>query len=68
MRFAVFLESPPDSGGGFVQALSTVESLMRMGDKQYEFVVFTPLESTHQRLLEYGIESYSECDASADAQ
>lgn len=57
MRIAVFLESPPDSGGGFVQALSTVESLMRMGEKQHEIVVFTPVERTHRRLLDYGIKS-----------
>lgn len=57
MRIAVFLESLPDSGGGFLQALSTVESLMRMDEKQYEIVVFTPAERTRQRLLEYGIES-----------
>ena len=57
MRIALFLESPPDSGGGSVQALSTVESLSRLREMQHQVVVFTPHESMHRRLLEYGIES-----------
>ncbi len=57
MRIALFLESPPESGGGFVQALSTVESLLRLREKQHEVIVFTPLERTRQWLLGYGIES-----------
>lgn len=57
MRIAVFLESLPNTGGGFLQALSTVESLMRMSEKQHEIVAFTPFELTRQRLLNYGIEA-----------
>jgi glycosyltransferase involved in cell wall biosynthesis len=57
LRIAVFLESPPDSGGGFQQAFSTVESLTKGRATSHEFVVFTPYERSRRRLLEYGVEA-----------
>lgn len=57
MRIALFLECLPDTGGGFQQALSTVESLARRSATKHEFVVFTPFEKTRQLLLKEGIEA-----------
>ena len=55
MRIAVFLESLPDTGGGFQQGLSTVEALTARGASRHECVVFTPYERTRLRLEEHGI-------------
>ena len=57
MRIAIFLESLHDSGGGFQQALSTVESLTRNNASKNDFFVFTRSEDTHQLLLKEGIEA-----------
>lgn len=57
MRIAVFLECLPNSGGGFVQALSTVESLALKGSIAHDVLVFTPFEETRQLLLKHGIEA-----------
>ena len=55
MKIAMFVESPPDAGGGFQQSLSTVHALLGM--REHEFVVFTPLQSAQRRLRDFGIES-----------
>jgi glycosyltransferase involved in cell wall biosynthesis len=57
MRIGIFLESLPDTGGGFQQALSTIESLTCQQETRHEFVVFTPFEQSFKRLLEYRIEA-----------
>ncbi len=57
MRIAVFLECQPNSGGGFVQALSTVVALASAGAMDHAVVVFTPFEATCQVLLQHGIKS-----------
>jgi glycosyltransferase involved in cell wall biosynthesis len=57
MRIAIFLESLHDTGGGFQQALSTVEALTRKNATKHDFVVFTPFEQTKQLLLKEGIEA-----------
>jgi glycosyltransferase involved in cell wall biosynthesis len=57
LRVAIFLESLPDTGGGFQQALSTVESLTSGRPTPHEFMVFTPFEQSRQWLLERGIEA-----------
>jgi glycosyltransferase involved in cell wall biosynthesis len=57
MRIALFLECLPNSGGGFQQALTTVESLARRSVTKHEFLVFTPFEETRQLLLKEGIEA-----------
>jgi glycosyltransferase involved in cell wall biosynthesis len=56
MRIGIFLESLP-IGGGFQQALSTVESLTRNRVMTHEFLVFTPFEQTRQFLLKHGIQA-----------
>src|SRR5450631_1725122 len=55
MRIAIFLESLEDAGGGFQQALSTIESLVRKSATKHEFLIFVPFERTRQRLLKEGI-------------
>ncbi len=57
MRIAIFLESLHDTGGGFQQALSTIEALTRKNATKHTFVVFTPFEQTKQLLLNEGIEA-----------
>src|SRR5262249_35549682 len=57
MRIAIFLESLHDSGGGFQQALSTVEALARNPASKHDFLVFTRSEYTRQLLLKEGIEA-----------
>jgi glycosyltransferase involved in cell wall biosynthesis len=57
LRIAVFVDHAPDQGGGFQQALSTVEALLRSQAIEHEFVVFARFEPARRRLLEYGIES-----------
>ncbi len=58
MRIALFIECSHDAaGGGFQQALSTIESLMRSNATKHEFVVFTPIRQTRRLLLEEGIEA-----------
>lgn len=57
MRIAIFLESLHDSGGGFQQALSTVEALTRKGATKHEIQVFTPHEETRLFLRRLGIEA-----------
>src|SRR5262245_3581305 len=57
MRVALFLEHEPNTGGGFQQALSTIESLVKRNATRHEFVVFTPFERTRRKLLNEGIEA-----------
>ncbi len=57
LRIAIFLESLPDTGGGFQQALSTIESLTRERATRHKFIVFTPFERSRRRLSEHGIEA-----------
>ena len=57
LRIAIFLESLTDTGGGFQQALSTVENLVLGRATSHKFIVFTPFERSRQRLLEHGIEA-----------
>jgi glycosyltransferase involved in cell wall biosynthesis len=57
MRIGVFLESSPETGGGFQQALSTTEFLARKGVTKHDIVVFTSSPKTAQHLLKYGISS-----------
>jgi glycosyltransferase involved in cell wall biosynthesis len=58
MRIALFLECLHDAhGGAFQQGLSTIECLMRQLAAKHDFVVFTPLEKTHQFLLKEGIKA-----------
>jgi hypothetical protein len=55
MRVAVFLESEPSKGGGFQQALSTVESLAHSNSIKHDVIIFTPSEVTRGLLLKEGI-------------
>jgi glycosyltransferase involved in cell wall biosynthesis len=58
IRLGVILERLPHcGGGGFQQALSTVESLTRPGATAHEVFVFTQYELTRQFLLEHGIDA-----------
>jgi glycosyltransferase involved in cell wall biosynthesis len=57
MRIAVFLECLPNSGGGFQQALSTIDALTRSRATTHEFVVFTQFKRTREWLLKFGIQS-----------
>ena len=58
MRIALFLECLHDAhGGGFQQALSTIECLTRHNATKHDFVVFTPFEQTRQFLLKEGIKA-----------
>ena len=58
MRIAIFLESLPEQqGGGFQQALSTIELLARKNSTAHDFLVFTPFEQTRQLLLKEDIEA-----------
>src|SRR5436853_1319859 len=55
LRIAIFLESLPGTGGGFQQALSTIEALVNGRQTPHEFVVLTPYEATRRSLAEHGI-------------
>jgi len=55
MRIAVFLENLPETGGGFQQALSTIEALTVGRPSPHEFVVFTPFEESCRWLRKHGI-------------
>src|SRR5262245_66079638 len=55
MRVALILDSLPNSGGGFQQALSTIESLTRAPITIHEFLVFTPFEESRQFLSAHDI-------------
>jgi glycosyltransferase involved in cell wall biosynthesis len=55
MRIAVFLECSQSEGGGFQQALSTVESLANSSSIKHDVVVFTQFEQIRQLLLKEGI-------------
>ena len=57
LRVAVFLENLPDTGGGFLQALSTIEKLTKENVTRHQFVVFTTFEQSRRRLLAHGIEA-----------
>jgi len=57
MRIAVFLESMQSEGGGFQQALSTVESLTHSSSIKHDVVIFTPFEQTGRLLLKEGIDA-----------
>ena len=58
MRVAVFLESAPDEqGGGFKQALSTIEALTSKNSTVHDFMVFTSSARTRELLLKEGIET-----------
>lgn len=57
MRIGLFMESVPDTGGGFQQALSMTLSLMRENSTRHEFVVFTQHEQTRRFLLKQGIDA-----------
>src|SRR5215467_13019753 len=50
LRIAIFLESMPETGGGFQQALSTIEALTSGQPTPDEFVVFTPFEQSRRWL------------------
>jgi hypothetical protein len=43
MHIGIFLEHLPNTGGGFQQALSAVESWKR-GTAKHDLVIFTPFE------------------------
>lgn len=50
LRIALFVERLPDTGGGFHQVSSTIESLTRSRATDHEFVVFTQFaRTTHRR-------------------
>jgi glycosyltransferase involved in cell wall biosynthesis len=55
MRIAVFLETTQSQGGGFQQALSTVESLAHGSSIKDDVVIFTPFEQARQLLLNEGV-------------
>jgi glycosyltransferase involved in cell wall biosynthesis len=55
MRIGLFMEIWPNTGGGFQQALSMTEALMRRNVTHHETIVFTPYEQTRQFLLREGI-------------
>lgn len=58
MRVALFLDSLPEQQvGGFQQALSTIELLVRKNSTTHTFLVFTRSEPTRQLLLKEGIEA-----------
>jgi glycosyltransferase involved in cell wall biosynthesis len=58
MRIALFIECMHVAhGGGFQQALSTIEGLTRSSAKKHDFVVFTTLEETRQFLLKERIKA-----------
>src|SRR5689334_13056278 len=57
MRIAIFLESLQGTGGGFHQALSTVESLTSKRSTKHDFFVFTPFEQTRHLLSKQGIDA-----------
>src|SRR5438477_1689691 len=53
MRVGVFIESLPDTGGGFQQGLTTVEALNRA--RSHDCIVFTPHERTRARLAAHAV-------------
>ena len=55
LRIAIFLESMPETGGGFQQALSTIEALTSGQPTPHEFVVFTPYEQSRRWLSAHDI-------------
>lgn len=57
MRIAIFVESLPDTGGGFQQGLTTADALLRRPTDGHEFVVLTPHRETQARLAAHGIAS-----------
>jgi glycosyltransferase involved in cell wall biosynthesis len=57
MRIALFLERLPDVSGGFRQAFSTVESLVRPGATAHDIIVFTQYEATRQYLRQHEIDA-----------
>ncbi len=57
LRIAVTIESLPDTGGGFQQAFSTVESLASSSAMRHQVIVFTPHKQTQRYLLERGIDA-----------
>ena len=58
MRIAIIIESEPNTGGGFQQALSTVEFLAHRGSVGHDIVVFTPFEQIRQLLLKSQINAF----------
>jgi glycosyltransferase involved in cell wall biosynthesis len=57
MRIAFFLDGVPNTGGGFQQAFSTIELLIRKQITKHEILVFTRFEQSRRRLLQHGIEA-----------
>jgi glycosyltransferase involved in cell wall biosynthesis len=57
VRIGLFLESLHDHGGGFQQALSSVEALLRQTKSEHTYVVFTPFEQNKQFLSKLKIDA-----------
>jgi glycosyltransferase involved in cell wall biosynthesis len=55
MRVGLFIECPPRTDGGSIQAFSTVRSLMHENSTGHDIVVFTPFEQTRRILSNEGI-------------
>lgn len=56
-RIGLFIDSRPDSGGGFYQALATTQCLLGSPLIGHEFVVFARDRKTRERLAQLGIGS-----------
>ena len=57
VRIALFLESLHDGGGGFQQALSSIELLVLQTNSAHTYVVFTPFEENVKILSKLNIKA-----------